>query len=127
MLQEDLHYLRKLLRDGEAPIVRALVLRYADTWRQASMAEPLPHRRDNRGRYAANCWIRQETEALRHAEPEIVQRYRKILHTGMPRCCHTCYHYTDDGKCTLHGEHPPEDFAGTVPTVCTAWEEEIPF
>jgi hypothetical protein len=127
MMKEDWKYLRKLLYDGEPPIVRGLLLGYAAVWRAESDAQTIPHKKANVGRRAANIWIRQEIEALKHQAPEIVQKYRAMLERGEPKCCHTCEHYTEQGYCAIHQMQPPEDFAATVPTPCEAWESEIPF
>lgn len=127
MLIEDMQYLRKLLDDGEPPIVRGLVLQYAATWHAASDAEAVPHRKANAGRRVANIWIRQEIDALRHEAPEAVKKYRAMLARGEPQCCHTCEHYNAQGYCTIHQMQPPEDFAATIPTPCEDWESEIPF
>ena len=32
--------------------------RYIKTWRLAAEEEPVPHRKENAGRFAANCWLR---------------------------------------------------------------------
>lgn len=127
MLPEDKMLLKTLLEDGERPIVRALVLGYASAWQAAQGAETLPQRRHNTGRRAANLWIRNEVEKLRHQEPEAVRQYRQLLAQGEPRCCHTCDRYDQDGNCTEHQMQPPADFAGTIPTPCEDWHPEIPF
>ncbi|AHK80058.1 hypothetical protein M911_13855 [Ectothiorhodospira haloalkaliphila] len=43
-----------------------LLKEYANRWLEASAAEPIPHKRDNRGRRAANIWLREETDHGRH-------------------------------------------------------------
>ncbi|MCG5495247.1 hypothetical protein [Ectothiorhodospira variabilis] len=39
-----------------------LLTEYAARWREASAAEPVPHKRDNRGRKAANSWLMEATD-----------------------------------------------------------------
>lgn len=36
-----------------------VLLEYVARWQQEMIAEPLEHRKQNRGRFAANCWIRE--------------------------------------------------------------------
>lgn len=59
-MADDLAYIVKRL--GELRLqpqaAQRVRLGYANVWTAAAEAEPLPHRRDNRGRYAANTWLR---------------------------------------------------------------------
>lgn len=59
----------------------------------------------------------------RPPEPEIVKAWRE---RRMPRCCHTCDSYGDNGWCYTHDDRPPDDFAATV-DACPSWVAEIPF
>ena len=127
LLTEDRQWLRDLLKDGEPQIVRALVEQYRERWRAASGAEAVEHKRDNAGRRAGNTWIREEIEKMKHAEPQAVMTYRRMLKDPYPRCCHTCDHYQDSGECRRYHSAPPADFAATIPTLCEGWEEELPF
>lgn len=56
----DLAYLVKRL--GELRLqpqaAQRVRLAYARVWTEAADAEPLPHRKDNKARYAANTWLR---------------------------------------------------------------------
>lgn len=66
---------------------------------------------------------------MRHAKPEVVKAYDKIVdayHSGPPKCCHTCEHYCVDGLCVEFFMTPPEEFAATVDG-CEKWEAECPF
>ena len=40
----------------------ALLTEYACRWHEAAAAEPVPHRRANAGRRAANAWLREVTQ-----------------------------------------------------------------
>ena len=114
------------MQDGERPIVRALLHKYYETWIKAMDGQPIEHKKANAGRYAANTWLLSEIEAMRHQEPEIVKHYRQVLVQRPPKCCHTCYHYTQGGLCDKFDMQPPEDFAAT-PDQCDQWQDEIPF
>ena len=126
LLPDDKKWLRHILTDGEPQIVRALLLRYADIFLQCSDAEPVKHRKDNAGRRAANTWIRQEIDKMRHEEPETVKNYRRLLKEPFPKCCHTCENYDLQGVCLRYGMEPPEDFAAKT-DACADWVEDIPF
>ena len=126
LLPEDRSYLAQLMRDGEPEIILALLVRYRAIWADSAKDEPLVHRQDNQGRRAANIWIRQEVEALRHQTSKIVEEYQRIIEQGPPKCCHTCESYGQHGRCATYEMEPPEDFAAT-PDKCPDWAMEIPF
>jgi len=44
-----------------------------------------------------------------------------------PQCCHTCDHFTEDGRCELAGEAPPIDYINNGSAECEQWEQPIPF
>ena len=57
LLPEDLAFLRWYLPRA-APSRNDAIGRYIDTWLMAAAAEPVLHRKENAGRYAANSWLR---------------------------------------------------------------------
>lgn len=59
-------------------------------------------------------------------EPEFLKQWRDWIKLGAPRCCHTCEHFKDDGRCAEFDMVPPPEFAATVDR-CEQWEQEIPF
>lgn len=61
---------------------------------------------------------------MRPPEPEFVTLWRNPPPT--PMCCHTCEHYSEDGRCVEFGTEPPAEFAASV-GACELWEEECPF
>lgn len=63
---------------------------------------------------------------LRHAVPQFLIDYRNRIKEVAPKCCHTCHHYTTDGRCIIFLGMVPEDFASKI-DACTSYEEEIPF
>ena len=63
------------------------------------------------------------SDSMRPPEPEFVRDWRE---RRIPRCCHTCDNYSDDGTCLVADERPPEDFAATR-DICDSWVMEIPF
>lgn len=113
LLHDDYEFLRELLQDGEPEIQKSLLEQYADHWERG-------------GRRAANTFIREEVEAMRHKEPEVLKRYRKVIAAGPPKVCHSCEHYADDGVCLKYEMEPPEQFAST-PNSCPDWIQEVPF
>ena len=63
---------------------------------------------------------------MRHPEPEIVTHYRNTLKAEPPRVCHTCDHYSKEGKCMEFDSVPPLEFA-SEPGGCALWVWEVPF
>lgn len=61
----------------------------------------------------------------RHSEPEYVVQWRKAT-ANVPKCCHTCDNYDQDGKCVFHWAEPPANFAATE-GACNDWTYELPF
>jgi hypothetical protein len=45
---------------------------------------------------------------------------------GPPKCCHSCDHYDENGKCEKFDAEPPVEFLGTE-NACDVWFEVIPF
>ena len=63
---------------------------------------------------------------MRHLEPAIVTLYRNTLRAEPPRVCHTCDHYSKEGKCMEFDSVPPLEFA-SEPGGCALWVWEVPF
>lgn len=63
---------------------------------------------------------------MRPKPPKIVTDWQKMTQIQPPRCCHTCWHYTDSGQCKVFQMEPPAEFAEEVDQ-CDAWEQEVPF
>lgn len=126
LTNDDKAFLRDNLSEGEPEIQKTILWQYWKAWRAAEEAEPVDHKRPNAGRHAANLWLRQEVEQLRHAEPEVVRKYKEVVNNPPPRCCHTCAYYTDEGQCSYYGMEPPEDFAATL-DACPTYKQEVPF
>ncbi|WP_374962920.1 hypothetical protein [Spongiibacter tropicus] len=56
---DDLAFLRQRL--PLTPVKRdALLAQYRETWQQAMQNENAPHRKQNKGRFAANTWLRNQ-------------------------------------------------------------------
>ena len=62
----------------------------------------------------------------RPPEPEFVCQYWQQASQPMPRCCHTCEHYSKDGRCESYDMMPPAEFAAQRDS-CDRWLEMIPF
>lgn len=59
--------------------------------------------------------------------PKIVTDWQKAMATPIPQCCHTCEHYTEDGKCReFDMMTPPLEFAQEL-NQCEKWLDPIPF
>lgn len=61
----------------------------------------------------------------RHPEPVMVTIWKR---GEIPKCCHTCKYYTEDGLCEIFKDEPPKDFAETH-EVCRGWKsfDGVPF
>jgi hypothetical protein len=68
LLREDAAFVRRCLMAlqlyGTATAAE-LCEGYARHWLEAAESEPMPHKRDNRGRHAANSWLRRQVEKRR--------------------------------------------------------------
>lgn len=62
---------------------------------------------------------------MRHPEPEYLKEWWNSRQP-MPRCCHTCDHYTEAGMCESYDMAPPAEFAAQK-DACQRWLEMIPF
>lgn len=106
ILNGDYDYLRMLLTGGEPEIQFYLLSQYQ--------------------KHGKLYLLKMEIDKMRHKEPEMVKKYKEIVRQGMPHCCHTCEHYSDDGVCLKYDMEPPEDFAQNH-KACPDWSQEIPF
>ena len=66
---------------------------------------------------------------VRPAEPEYLQRWRKAREIlgELPKCCHTCDFYEEDGGCYRFKQKPPEEYAAYGSKDCDKYIEEAPF
>ncbi len=60
----DLAHIAKHVAGKSAEEYVRLLRGYLTAWREAAVAEPLSHRRNNAGRAVANEWIRLEAERM---------------------------------------------------------------
>lgn len=63
---------------------------------------------------------------MRPKPPKIVTDWQKMTQTPPPRCCHTCWNYTEAGQCRVFHMEPPAEFTQEVDK-CDAWEQDVPF
>ena len=63
---------------------------------------------------------------MKPTPPKIVADWQKMIETPPPRCCHTCWHYTDAGVCKVFHAEPPEYFTQEIDQ-CDDWEQDVPF
>lgn len=56
--RDDWKYIDRLLLGRGSQVKLTVLEQYRSEWEAASHAEPLPHRKDNAGRFAANVWLR---------------------------------------------------------------------
>lgn len=59
-------------------------------------------------------------------KPDYVVEYETIRKLGPPRCCHTCDHYSHDGRCLEFKLFVPHEFA-SLRDNCPVWELFLPF
>jgi hypothetical protein len=50
----------------------------------------------------------------------------KAQYGNIPRCCHSCDHYMEDGLCDSYDMKPPPEFTQQL-NACGRWLEIIPF
>lgn len=62
----------------------------------------------------------------RPTEPEFLIQWRVWYQAGPPKCCHSCEHYDEAGRCEEFDMEPPESFA-SARDVCAQWQRAIPF
>lgn len=58
MLHEDRRFVHQILRAQQEWIIQAALEDYKLVWEEASELEPIPHKKDNAGRRAANVFLR---------------------------------------------------------------------
>ena len=123
---DDWEFFDSLTHHAPREVLYAIVAEYRRAWSEAEAAEPVVHRKTNAARRAANINLREDAEAMKAKEPEVLRKYREIVAKGPPRVCHTCDHYLDDGSCRHYNATPPADFAAT-PNACPDWLMAPPF
>jgi hypothetical protein len=68
LLREDAAFMRRCLMAMQlygTATADELCEGYAHYWLDAAEREPVPHKKDNRGRHAANSWLRRQVETRR--------------------------------------------------------------
>lgn len=63
---------------------------------------------------------------MRPTPPDAVLIYREAKSMQPPRCCHTCWDFSDDGLCFKFKIAPPDEFTREI-DVCEDWFPEVPF
>ena len=125
LLRDDARFLARILGSLSREAQGRVMWAYQTAWADGEAAEPLPHRKENAGRRAANEWARSIMET-----PQNVLRYRELIEQGPPQCCHTCDHFVRDHAegaiCAKFDQTPPADFAATE-GACPHWLAEVPF
>jgi len=122
LLRDDRRFLARLLEPLMREAQGRVMWAYRAAWQDGEAAEPLPHRKENAGRKAANIWVREMMET-----PNKVLRYRELIEQGPPRFCHTCDHFDkESGYCAHFDATPPADFTATE-NACAHWAVEVPF
>lgn len=56
--RDDWNYVKRFLLGRSHSAVADILAQYRNAWETAAQAEPLPHRKENAGRFAANVWLR---------------------------------------------------------------------
>lgn len=63
---------------------------------------------------------------MRPTPPKIVTDWQEAIRQPPPRCCHTCWNYTDGGQCKVFQMEPPAEFTQEIDQ-CQSWEYDVPF
>lgn len=127
LTHEDRRYVLNICRKAPKNVGRSLLDNYIKTWIRETEGSVNTVVGEQAGRFRANTEIRELiVEMARHQEPEFVLKYREWLKNGPPKCCHTCDHYSAEGKCLAYDMEPPKEFTDQT-DVCTTWIMEIPF
>ena len=58
--------------------------------------------------------------------PQFLVDYLQNVRGGPPKCCASCDHYDENGKCEKFDAVPPSEFLGTE-GACDVWIEAVPF
>ena len=62
----------------------------------------------------------------RPPKPEFLVEYEQWTKAGPPQCCHTCDHYSGEGRCLEFNMVPPAEFVNSFGR-CDKWSQELPF
>lgn len=57
LLKDDINYIRKEVKPLPKDLRKATMLAYIECWLKAMAQEPVEHKRQSKGRYAANSWL----------------------------------------------------------------------
>jgi hypothetical protein len=63
---------------------------------------------------------------MRAKPPKIVIDWQEAIRQPPPRCCHTCWNYTESGQCKVFQMEPPAEFTQEIDQ-CQSWEYDVPF
>ena len=122
----DWEFFYKYTHHAPSEMLFAIISEYRRAREDAWDDEPSDIRKEGAARRAANTLLREDAEAMKAREPEVLRKYREIVENGPPQVCHSCDHYTDKGWCRHYDAQPPEDFAAT-PDACPSWVMAPPF
>lgn len=59
-------------------------------------------------------------------KPDFLVQYEQWVSAGPPECCHTCDHYSGEGRCFVFNMMVPAEFVNSFGQ-CEKYEQEIPF
>lgn len=116
MHPDDWQFVYSLVHHAPDHILPALFCAYLASWRHAAMMEPLPHKKDNAGRRAANTRLRTDADRMQQGDQATMELYGRLVREGPKRGCATCRH------CTLLGECG-NDLPMNTPW-CSEWERD---
>lgn len=116
--KDDFNYINQVTARIPRVVKAEMVTAYKAEWERAYDAEPIKHRKENAGRFAANTLIRK-----------LARQYMETNETGIPRICDNCdYCLVWQGQryCDKFKQEIPAEFA-TKDNDCDAYENAIPF
>ena len=125
---EDRRHVIEMTKRLPLKIQNYLITNYLIIFEKAHRIEQIEHAKYNAGFFAANSWLREETENMQKFDkPDFLIEYEKVVKQGPPRVCHSCDHYRyNDGQCLKFNQAPPVEFVQTK-DACGDWLHRIPF
>ena len=115
---DDRVYVQRVLQRIPVPEQRLICGAYNQAWVDAYNAEPIEHKKDNAGRFAANTLIRK-----------LARQYMEKGSTGIPRICGNCDHcqsWQGQYHCSKFKQEIPVEYVNQE-NECEQYENAIPF
>lgn len=115
---DDMRYIKKVVDRIPTDVVNLIHGAYCQAWLDSYHSEPLEHKKENAGRYAANNLIRK-----------LARQYMESGKVDIPRVCGNCDHcesWQGQYYCARFKQEIPVDYV-TKENDCDQYENAIPF